>query len=293
MTANSTRDLARSVGRLSLLAALAGSGAYTIVYIYRWEWQRALIAAVMFLAALLIALTLVILDRLSRLERRLEGIGAGNLAGTAYGRSPASLGGNPLDHDFPWLHVADAKAETHVFIPILLSAGLLMSLVAALVERTAAFAGVGPPRTAAPASLTGTANRREKFRVRARTIVLAVAVGMAVGASVHLLRGALMFTPEPQVPGSRVMVIDVSTRGDPVTPPAEPVAVMAAFCRTTTHSHIAIDRVETLSPRRARLVVSPLLRPIAQRRYEGCLQDARLDYQLLDVVEVRSFPAAR
>ena len=51
---------------------MAASGAYVFVYLYRWEWNRALVSGVIFLAAEIALLGALILDRVARLGRRLD-----------------------------------------------------------------------------------------------------------------------------------------------------------------------------------------------------------------------------
>ena len=57
-----TRVVAWIVG----LAALVGSGAYVFVYIYRWEWNRALIMLGFFVATEVALSTALVLRALAR-----------------------------------------------------------------------------------------------------------------------------------------------------------------------------------------------------------------------------------
>ena len=41
---------ARRLGMLATIAVMAASGSYVFVYLYRWEWNRALISAAIFVA---------------------------------------------------------------------------------------------------------------------------------------------------------------------------------------------------------------------------------------------------
>ena len=43
--------VARTLGRLVSLLVLVSSGTYLLVYLYRWEWNRALVAGIFFVAA--------------------------------------------------------------------------------------------------------------------------------------------------------------------------------------------------------------------------------------------------
>ena len=61
--------------RLSLagvVAVLAASGAYALIYLFRWEWHRAIITALFFVAAEIGLGLALILRRLARLEQHLD-----------------------------------------------------------------------------------------------------------------------------------------------------------------------------------------------------------------------------
>lgn len=125
------KQLSWAVGVLTLLA----TGGYLFVYIYRWEWHRALLVGVLFLAALVALATALVLRRLGRLAQQV----------TSDARAPSGTGEvlqrlreAPVDRPaFPWLKADDALDRTHVFIPILLGGGVVVSAVAWLVERVA------------------------------------------------------------------------------------------------------------------------------------------------------------
>ena len=51
---------------------LAASGAYTFVYLYRWEWNRALMSAAIFVAAEVAVMGSVLAERLKSINRRLD-----------------------------------------------------------------------------------------------------------------------------------------------------------------------------------------------------------------------------
>jgi H+/Cl- antiporter ClcA len=122
------RKLSWIVGTVALLA----SGAYLLVYVYRWEWHRALLVGIIFNACLVGLCAALVLRRLARVERQVSG-------------SPASQPADPLTRlraapveppPFRWLR-PESLDRTHVFIPILLGGGVLVSGAAWLVERVA------------------------------------------------------------------------------------------------------------------------------------------------------------
>jgi hypothetical protein len=112
-----------------LAATVAGTGGYVIVYLVRWEWHRALIAGVLFLAAEIALATVLLLRAVHR-------------AGQAPAEAPTEdrllehiERARPTRDHFAWLRPRDGAA---VFIPVLLGAGVLVSGIAFVVERLAA-----------------------------------------------------------------------------------------------------------------------------------------------------------
>ena len=122
--------LSWAVGVVTLLA----TGAYLFVYIYRWEWHRALLVGVLFLATLVALGTALVLRRLQKLEGHLT---AGQPSGTPTSQVLRRLQEAPeQSRPFTWL-TADDLQRTSVFIPVLLGGGLVVSAVAWCVERVA------------------------------------------------------------------------------------------------------------------------------------------------------------
>lgn len=52
-------------------AAAAGAGVYFVVYLYRWQWQRAILSGVLLLIVGVLLLGIVLLGRLARIEERI------------------------------------------------------------------------------------------------------------------------------------------------------------------------------------------------------------------------------
>jgi len=63
--------MAQLLGRLLAVVVLVASGAYFIIYLYRWEWNRAQMSAAIFIAAEVGLIGWLLADRMRRLERRL------------------------------------------------------------------------------------------------------------------------------------------------------------------------------------------------------------------------------
>jgi hypothetical protein len=128
------RRVALAIG----LATLIVSGYYVLAYLYWWEWNRAAIAGVFFIATEVAIGILVVLGRIERLEHRIDANGnRGRRLRTVdilHANAP-----EPRDR-FAWL---DPRKATHlnVFVPILLGAGVILSGIAWLVERIARALG--------------------------------------------------------------------------------------------------------------------------------------------------------
>lgn len=130
---------ARRIGLLVATATLVASGAYVFIYLYRWEWNRALTAGVFFLAAEVGLVAMYLTDRIRRLERHLDDRldRVQPEADPAYSQVRARLAessGPGRDH-FAWMR--SSVQRTNVFIPVLMGAGVILSGLAWVVERLA------------------------------------------------------------------------------------------------------------------------------------------------------------
>lgn len=122
--------------RLALLAAfvvMAASGAYVFVYLYRWEWNRALVSGIIFLAAEIGLLGALILDRVAKVGRRLDELDRGR--GPVDERVLRRLQENAPEpaKPFAWM----TRSQTSVFVPVLFGAGVVLSALAWVVDRIA------------------------------------------------------------------------------------------------------------------------------------------------------------
>jgi hypothetical protein len=115
---------------------LAASGTYTFVYLYRWEWNRALMSAAIFIAAEVAVMGSLLAQRLKVIDRRLDAQETDREAEPARAarlehiRSTAP----PARASFAWL---SRPEQMNVFVPVLMGAGVLMSGIAWVVERLA------------------------------------------------------------------------------------------------------------------------------------------------------------
>lgn len=128
----------KKVAWLAAVVTLVATGSYIFVYLYRWEWHRALIVAAFFIAAEVATAAALVARRVGALQARLEARWE-NGAGRRAPADPAvvdilSASAPRRDH-FSWLDPRIGR--TSVFIPVLLGSGVIVSAVAWLVERIA------------------------------------------------------------------------------------------------------------------------------------------------------------
>lgn len=116
------------------VTVLVATGLYFFVYLWRWEWNRALIAGTLFVATEVAMATATVLGRLRRLDDRLAEPDPAVLARLRQSAPP------PHDH-FEWL--SPRSGEMSVFVPVLIGMGVVASALAWFVERLAR-ASAGP-----------------------------------------------------------------------------------------------------------------------------------------------------
>jgi hypothetical protein len=116
------------IARVLAGGVLAVTALYFFVYLWRWEWNRALIAGVLFVATEVAIATATILNRLHRLGERLSAPDPAVLARIRETAPPAH------DH-FEWL--SPRSGRLGVFVPVLIGMGVVASGLAWLVERLA------------------------------------------------------------------------------------------------------------------------------------------------------------
>ena len=127
----------RRLAALGLTAATLASAAYVVVYLMRWEWQRATIAGVLMLAGEIALVGMLLHGKLSRLAvDRPDGFterARGHLAAVPEPSSSTA---------FRWLEPQNDRLG--VFIPLLLGIGVVASAVAWAAEQLARRAGRAP-----------------------------------------------------------------------------------------------------------------------------------------------------
>lgn len=111
---------------LVAVVTLAASGVYLFVYLYRWEWNRALISGVIFLAVEVAIVGWVLNNKLSGIKAEVDAQSVRRI------EQHIDAGRDRRSHVFDWLR---PDSSVGVFVPILMGAGLVLSGVAWLVER--------------------------------------------------------------------------------------------------------------------------------------------------------------
>ncbi len=297
---------AQFVGASLSLVVFVWSASYFVVYLGRWEWNRAIVSGLVALGMLILLSTSIVLRRLNALDRRLDATRVGPGAEPTGSEPARVLIGDAnvaaARHRFEWMR-PDGRT-TGVFVPVLLGTGMILSLVAYVVERVAGwFAGDTLDRRTAsiipldlPLSVRPTVavsrpggsghgsgapdGPLPRRRSRALGIVLAVVL-VAVG-----IEGIRRLTQSSEgrlhEPGTTVVVVDVATKRG--RSPEAAVASMWALCRPR------IDEPALLaSSSEGSLVTIEIDRALsvtAERRLRGCFEDVVLDYAVLDVVDV-------
>ncbi|RDI51087.1 hypothetical protein [Nocardia mexicana] len=138
----------RKFGVLLAVVTVIATGAYVFVYLYRWEWNRAIMSATLFLAAEIALVAMLVTNRLRALGSR---IGAEperrRTARIVHAAEP------PSRVNFAWL---TRPERLNVFVPVLLAGGVLLTGIAWVVERVARA-------TAKPAATRGITTRLERL----------------------------------------------------------------------------------------------------------------------------------
>jgi hypothetical protein len=290
---------ARVLGRVLVVVVLVASGAYFLVYLYRWQWNRALVSGLFFVAAEIAVVASVVLRRLQAVEDRIEELKDRPAPAPPPAALEAIRDSAPPPRDrFTWLR--ESSSRTNVFIPVLLGAGVILSGVATMVERLAGATAkpvlehrlairlqplalpagglLGPavPLTVAP---------RRRGVVVGRVFAVAVAALLLYGA-IDVIADATQTRPDRNTRGlTTSLVLSVSHRE------AGRKAVETTEALWTTCTRRPLTREpERLGPDRVRLDVTPGLGEHAQRRIVGCLEDATFDGVQADVVSSTTRP---
>ncbi|MCF2534312.1 hypothetical protein K6168_01285 [Streptomyces sp. FB2] len=264
---------------------------YTVLYLTRWEWQRALISALMFLIIEVLLATILLLSRFARLNSRLDE----SVSRMEDVRSRLEQTRDPVRGRFDWLAPADpdelrGTQRTFVFVPVLMVAGAALSGLATILQKVAgATVGRGAERrlagrltalTVPPVGGTDMLESRPAVP-SARPVRRATAVAAAVGGLLLVpflwsaLADATQTRPEPAPRTARSTVtFEVKTRGSLSADTRLAAYDLWQTCRRST---AALNQDAHLTEVRHGVyvaVIRPALPPHDMMRLRGCIQDA-------------------
>ncbi|MET0903384.1 MAG: hypothetical protein ABWZ52_09095 [Acidimicrobiales bacterium] len=280
----------------------AVSGVYTIIYLYRWEWNRAIICALFFVATEVVIVAIVLMRRMRRLEDQLVALAddvrvppTDAVLGQIREHAP-----EPHDH-FAWLR--DTTGRTNVFLPVLLGAGVLASAAAWMVEHVARVTTIPAlerrlaERVAVislPTAGLLEAVPAEPTEVRRRWRWLASGALLLVGAtlaavSLDFIADRIQSRSDERSPGVQT-VIGLELRGaTALSHPERAVDELWTTCTSTNvfrRRMIPEPQITHFPGGAAHVVVPEDLGEHGTARLVGCLNDATLDKVQASVVMV-------
>ncbi|MBH5338325.1 hypothetical protein IHE55_27465 [Streptomyces pactum] len=273
----------------------AYAGYYLVLYLYRWEWQRALISGVLLLVIEGFLVCVLLLARMSRLENRL----AEHDARVEEVRRRLEQSRQAAPERFRWLAARDrdGTGRTFVFIPVLMVAGAALSGVAFVVQKIAAatvrpgaerrlagqLAALTAPPDPAPGAGRGAARLEDRPAVppsrAGRKLTMLVATVAGVVALVLLresLADATQTRPEA-LPDSAAttVVFRVEMRGEEPPQALELAAEdLWQTCRRSTAARNEQAFVRRLEDDVYAGVIRPALTSHDLMRLHGCVEDA-------------------
>lgn len=305
-----TRTVASVITWLALVAVLLVSGGHTVYYLLEWQWVRAQIAGIAFIAALVVSATLVVLVRLRTLERRLDVLVRSVTApSAARAPQPGPTGDGPTSTDpeprpdFAWLSASDAWSALAlpllalpalrdpapaVFIPVFLATGVAVSVVASGVERLAAHRQAAANAPAEAAAVTP----RPRASNRAAGAVL-LGGALVIGGVIGGLWLTAHYWSAPVGPGTTTLVLEVERNGIATSSDLEVAEVLGRYCVLNAGVDVRYGGVGPGADGRVLLRVNPLLDEDAQQRFGGCLEDAVLDLHRVSVSAIELTPRPR
>ncbi len=276
------------------------SSIYVVIDLARWEWNRAVISALVMIAALIVLVAMMLFRQLHRIEQRMDALersGDVDTLGALRSANAAAAG-----RHFRWLE--RPPDGLGVFIPVLLGAGVLMSLVAYLIERIAGLfaAATLDPRTASklgadlplgnglpPSAQLDPMTRAPVRRRTALVTVLVLTFALSMGAVV-LLRELTQTRPgEVASAGSTAVVLDIDQRRQ-----SRPLPTVAedlfGSCRSRLPGDVELTVITQVDDERVMIEFDRALGRTGRVRIVGCLEDHTLDRVRADVLSIRSTP---
>jgi hypothetical protein len=287
--------IAKRVAYAVGVLVIVSSGTYLFVYLYRWEWNRALIAGVIFVAAEIALAAMLVFEKLAELGSKIDEVRTER--GTL---DVIKETAPPPKARFRWL--TGQGGDLKVFVPVLMGAGILFSAIAWMLERLARA-------TAKPALEQGLAARLQPLalpeggflspvesatlipgarRLRFKTLFYVLVSAAGLFMAIDALGDLTQNRPDPGVSlGSTSAITLEVTREGWTRSEKEAVRSLWRACLHTVspafHADDFVDRGNGI----VTMFISPAPGESAERRLRGCLQDATLDNVLARVVSFR------
>ena len=278
----------RRLSTLVTVTVLVAAGAYLLVYLYRWEWNRALVAGVIFVAAEVAIVGTTLLRRLREIEARLDE------------RQPSTLdriheAAPVVTPPFEWLD----PTQMNVFVPVLLGAGVILSVLAHGVERLAGATTTRVQERALAARLGSFAlpvgglgshgafvglgelriphSRSTQYRA---TVSRAFGVVLAAFLTVVAIEVIADETQDrddvPMTTGRVAVTLQVHNRFS-IRSPLHTAEALFFACRHALSDRYGATGFTDMGAGRISFTITPDFGEHGQRRLEGCLEDAVFD----------------
>jgi hypothetical protein len=302
----------RRASLAAVILVLAASGAYALIYLFRWEWHRAIITALFFVAAEIGLGLGLILRRLARLEQHLDELARRPAAPATI--DPEVLAriqeaAPPPRQPFAWLESSSTKLS--VFLPFLLGVGALASGLAWVVEQVARRTtaptmerrlalrlaplalpegGLVGPRLGSPAAHPRPVSARGVARSILLPLVAVTAVTAVAFGGIDWLGDAIQTRPEARSEGVTTR-IEVGLRGSrSAARPEQTAAILWTTCSTVLRGYSGQETITSLGGGRMELLVPYDITPRAAERVRGCLEDAIVDRVQASVISLEPAP---
>ena len=274
----------RRVGYLVGFVVLASAASVLFLSLFRWEWNRALIAGLVFVVAQIGLATAAILDRLKAIESRLsEGVRPDpHVLSTLQENAP------PAKKPFAWL-TSDAD-NVSVFIPFILGAGLVVSAIAWLLEHfaratagpvlerrlAARLAPVALPANGLIGAPAPVALEHPQRSNPALKLAIVAVVAASVWLAIDLLADATQTRPDRILLGTK-SVVTIEVAGNGSVQGLDAAAALWTTCQGTVPADITKAGFSQVGANRFSFAVAPALGVQGERRLRGCLSDTTID----------------
>jgi hypothetical protein len=302
------RQLLAHAPRILAGVVLVMSGAYLMIYLYRWEWNRAIISGLFFVGAEVAVATAMIMRRMRRLEDTARA--------TQDEARPSPLvldrlRSTPVNRPDPFAWLKPGAGRTGVFVPVLLGAGVILSALAYAVERiaeatavplidrriAARMSALAPPANGLSGSsprieTTDKTRAQPRFASIAGTLLAVAGLGVLAWLGVGALLDATQSRPDPaDRPAQTTIELAIAQRGVP-KPTVATAEALWVGCASVLGSQATTASVVARGGDRVTLVLEPGVGELGVRRLTGCLSDLRVNKVRADVLSVESTPQA-